>query len=252
MLIRVRDLHYRFNVRPKSIIHVGAHDAEEHAAYSEHGWRPVVWVEMLHKKYVALKERFAGDEFNQVYHAACWDINGVTPRPYIASNFQSSSLLKPKLHSSEYPEITFAEGPDIVTSRVDRILPARSTFDFINLDVQGAELRVLKGFGDRLNHARWLYLEVNIAELYSGSVLLPQLDAFLTEHGFSRVALRLADNPSWGDALYMRRERFSNLAILEARHIGKLFDAECPVRQRTTKRPSSLASAQAREVPEHI
>jgi len=226
MLIPVRDLHCRFNVRPKSVLHVGAHDGEESAAYSEHDWKPVVWVEMLRDKYLALKERFAGDKFNRVYHAACWDLDGVALRPYIASNFQSSSLLAPKVHLSAYPAITFTAGSEIVTSRLGRILPAAPAFDFVNLDIQGAELRALKGLGDRLNQARWLYLEVNIAELYSGCVLLPELDSFLHKHAFSRVALRLASNSIWGDALYMNRGRFSSLAVLEARHIGEILEAE--------------------------
>jgi len=72
------------------------------------------------------------------------------------------------------------------------------------LDVQGAELMVLRGALSALAAFDAVVAEINFEELYEGCALAPDLDAFLGTRGFSRVATACFDDPSWGDALYLR------------------------------------------------
>ena len=81
--------------------------------------------------------------------------------------------------------------------------------NFWNFDIQGAELLALKGAGDLLKYADALYLEVNTEEVYKNCARLNEMDDFLKDKGFMRVALSIYKNGSgiedgWGDALYMR------------------------------------------------
>ena len=46
--------------------------------------------------------------------------------------------------------------------------------------------------------------EINFAELYDGCALAPELDGFLADRGFRRVATSCFHHPTWGDALYLR------------------------------------------------
>lgn len=62
-------------------------------------------------------------------------------------------------------------------SGVDRL-------DVLKLDVQGAELAVLRGAGALLDGVRALDLEVEFNPIYSGQPLFSEIDAFLREQGF--------------------------------------------------------------------
>ena len=50
----------------------------------------------------------------------------------------------------------------------------------------------------------YIYTEANFEEVCSGCALIADLDTYLGEHGFSRVAL-VDTGAGWGDALYAKR-----------------------------------------------
>lgn len=212
MLISVEELTHFFGVHPNGVLHVGAHNAEEAIDYSNHKWGSVIWVEMLPEKYEALRVRFANDAHNLVLHAACWDIDGARLPIFRANNDQSSSLLSPERHLIDYPSISFVKGAEITTSRLDSILPATWQFDFINLDIQGAELRALRGLGERLANVRWAYLEVNTLRMYRDCALIGEIDMFMESMGFARVATHMASH-GWGDALYVNARKMPKPAL---------------------------------------
>jgi len=78
--------------------------------------------------------------------------------------------------------------------------------DIIKLDVQGGELRALFGARKLLGTVRLLLVEVSFVPIYKDCPLFPEIDGFLCESGYRRVALYPSDQPhNWGDALYARR-----------------------------------------------
>jgi hypothetical protein len=77
-------------------------------------------------------------------------------------------------------------------------------YNFWNFDIQGAELMALKGAVKHIPHAAAIYLEVNVRELYSGCGLIGDIDAFLSEYGFTRVLTSMV-RQGWGDALYIKK-----------------------------------------------
>ena len=80
----------------------------------------------------------------------------------------------------------------------------KTYYNFWNIDIQGTELYALKGAGDIINNVDALYLEVNTEHLYKDCPLLDEIDAFLNEKGFNRVATHMTDC-HWGDALYIKK-----------------------------------------------
>lgn len=76
-------------------------------------------------------------------------------------------------------------------------------YDFINLDIQGAELLALKGATSILPFVKAIYTEVNEKELYEGCALIEELDAYLKQNGFTRILTNMTKH-GWGDALYIR------------------------------------------------
>lgn len=224
MLVPVDALANIFGVRPAGVLHVGAHEAEEWQEYQRFGWRPVTWVEMLPEKAELLRAKFAADQQITVINAACWDEDGQHLPLFRANNGQSSSLLAPDHHLKAHPTVTFVTEDSITTSRLDSLLPKQATFDFLNFDIQGAELKALKGLGSRLADVSWAYLEINRKPLYAGCALLPDLDQFLAENGFQRIVLRMAGDSGWGDALYANARKLGFRRILTLRAKGVIFN----------------------------
>ncbi len=78
-------------------------------------------------------------------------------------------------------------------------------YDFINLNIQGAELYTLKGFGNLLNKVKYIYTEVNINDIYKNCHLLDQIDDYLKFFNFSRVEIKMTEY-EWGDTLYIKNK----------------------------------------------
>ena len=76
-------------------------------------------------------------------------------------------------------------------------------YDFINIDIQGAELLALKGFEEGLKHIKYVYTEVNTGEVYKNCAKLDELDAFLLDRNFERKEINMT-RCEWGDAFYVK------------------------------------------------
>ena len=80
-----------------------------------------------------------------------------------------------------------------------------SDFNFINIDVQGYELEVLRGSENTLNNIDYVYTEINVEEVYENAPHVDELDKFLSTYGFSRVETDLSGT-TWGDAFYIKNK----------------------------------------------
>ena len=77
-------------------------------------------------------------------------------------------------------------------------------FNFINLDIQGTELKALKGMDYYLKFVDYIYTEVNSCEVYKGCTIISDLDDYLNNYGFKRVKTSWVEDKTWGDAFYIR------------------------------------------------
>jgi FkbM family methyltransferase len=225
MLIPVKLLDKYWNVKPTGVLHVGAHEAEELEQYEEFGWRPVLWVEAQPDKVAILREKFLGTS-HRIVESAVWDQPGVALTLKVTSMSQSTSLFSLGTHKDKYPSILVDHEIDVITDTLDQIT-GDSLFEFIALDIQGAELRALQGFTKGLTHLKWIYTEVNKETLYEGCCLVEELDSYLSGFGFVRAATRWTTD-SWGDALYISRTELEKLKksqiigwrVLTLRHLA--------------------------------
>lgn len=207
MLIPIPDLALRHGVDSVTgVLHLGAHLGEEADAYdNDMPWsdKPrVVWVEGNPHLIRALEANVAHRPGHEIIRALIDDqAHEVTLN--IASNGQSSSVLEFGTHATEHPDVTYVDRFTDTTTTVDTL--AGSDWDdlnFLNLDLQGLELRALRGAQAFLEHCRFIYSEVNRRPLYKGCAMVHDLDMNLT--GFRRVATEWTVH-GWGDALWVRR-----------------------------------------------
>ena len=74
----------------------------------------------------------------------------------------------------------------------------------MNIDVQGAELLVLKGAENTLKTVNAVYTEVNTDYVYKNCALIEEIDEYLFSLGFKRTETKMWQNHPWGDALYLK------------------------------------------------
>jgi len=126
----------------------------------------------------------------------------------VADNGQSSSMLEFGSHQHHHPHVKMVSKRELKTTRLDTLIKQHKIsiekVNFMNLDIQGAELNALISMGDCLKHIDYIYTEVNTEYVYKNCALLSELDAFLESNGFKRVTTAIYQQYGWGDAFYIR------------------------------------------------
>jgi FkbM family methyltransferase len=125
---------------------------------------------------------------------------------------------------------------EMETYRLDDV-PETAGADFLKLDVQGAELLVLKGAAKRLSDVLVVHTEVEFLPIYKDQPLFSDIDACLRQHGFHFHTLVpsgrtyrpfVANNNDdawirqiiWADAVYVRD--FTKFAALAPEALLKI------------------------------
>lgn len=208
MLIDLADLYTKYNMDITGVLHVGAHVGEEAEKYHSLGIRNVVWVEANPDtlgKLEATISRYSGQWLIQ---AVVSDTDGeevtfrVTNDP--EGTTMSSSILELGVHKIHAPWVVEVEQKRLTTSTIDTLVYERGVHDcnFLNLDIQGAELLALKGATEFLKSCDYIYTEINSGYVYKDCALFPEIDDFLAGT-FSRLETSMT-KAEWGDALYVR------------------------------------------------
>lgn len=96
--------------------------------------------------------------------------------------------------------------------RLDALLDGCDGPMLLKVDVQGAELEVLKGAGDRLRDVSVILVEAPFEYAYDGASSFDDIYAFLTSQGFSyegslgQLVSRRTGRVMQEDSIYVRRE----------------------------------------------
>lgn len=190
--------------KPNGILHVGANIGEEAEAYDKEGIKNVIWIEANADLLPILEENVL-KYGHTVSHYCVGDKNGEDVIFHISNNAgQSSSYLDLGTHLIQHPEVHYTEHCPMQTMRIDSLPIHTYGLDWVSLDIQGTELKALRGMGDLLRQFRFVYSEVNRKHVYKGCALLPEMDAYLKSFGLRRVetAKWIGD---WTDALWIKR-----------------------------------------------
>jgi FkbM family methyltransferase len=159
----------------------------------------------LKKAYQVLQNRFNGVPDVEIWNFACGS-KPVELEMYTedANQGQSSSLMKPKQHLKEYPQIRFTGREPVKVFPLDFL----STIgcNILMIDTQGFELEVLRGAKETLRNIDVVYSEVNRAEMYEGCPMIEDLDEYLKQFDFERKETVWYANGNWGDGIWLKRK----------------------------------------------
>lgn len=206
MILDYKMLAEKYKLATDTVLHVGAHEAEEWSLYESLGASKVVWVEANTEKYKLLCDKFIGDDRHIIVNGVVSDKTGDSVGFNITNNGQSSSILKLGEHKLLFPDVRFVSHEKRVTICLDDVVLQTDIdrIDLVNIDIQGAELLALKGMKNSIHKVAAFYLEINSSQVYEDCAIVDEIDDFLSPHGFVRVETKYWMDHPWGDALYVR------------------------------------------------
>lgn len=210
MLIPFETILKKYHFHPTGILHCGASVGQERDDYLNAGVPKVIWIEGDPKTFAQLEKNLRNYPEMVCFNECISDEDGKETVLHISNNEgQSSSLLEFEHHKIDHPDVKFVYDVNVKTKRIDTLLNEQlldlSDFDFLNIDLQGAELMALVGMGEELHKIKYAYLEVNKKHEYRNCPLVEDIDYYMAKFGFKRVETQFAGNFSWGDALYLKK-----------------------------------------------
>jgi 2-O-methyltransferase len=122
---------------------------------------------------------------------------------------KSSSILAPsKLMNKLVPWLRFGDSITIQATTLQSIFNEHHWpwVDFLHMDVQGAELAVLRGGLNQLQRVRSIWLEVSFFQIYEGQAKPSEIESLLASRGFLKVLEKVESG--FGDQLYINTSAF--------------------------------------------
>ena len=203
MLISLHELFKKYNIKFKGILHVGAHECEEINDYCRYiAPNMILWIEALEDKVKLCKSRYPNTFIENAVVSDKVEIVKFNR----SNNGQSSSILELGLHKHFHPHVWYTNSYEVETKMLkDIIYKYNIEYNFLNLDIQGAELKALKGMEEYLPKVDYIYTEVNSDYVYENCCIITELDSYLEKFGLFRVETKWCENYRWGDAFYIRK-----------------------------------------------
>lgn len=212
-------------MKPKGILHVGAHLGQELEFYNSLKVNKVIWFEAIPEICSQLKRKIKEYPNHIAINSLLYSVRGKSVRFYISSNEKvSSSLNRPHLVSAVWPSIKFDETMDLKTETLDYIIQKKAfdsnEYNCLVLDTQGSELEVLKGFKNGIKDIEIIVTEISTKQLYRNSVLFEEIKSWLENQNFMLVASQIHQEIGEGNALFLK----SNVANLLLSNRQPLFE----------------------------
>lgn len=180
----IQEMRINLLARSGNVLHIGAHYGQERKLYSDLNLN-VIWIESADKPFKVLTKNIQKHKNQKAFKALLGDKNKKNVEFNQATNDASSSIYK---FGKDMPnkKLSMASTELLEMKRLDTIFKKKEiqNYTYWNIDVQGAELLVLKGAGKLLSIPKVLDIEVSTREEYEGAPLFKDLDVFLRDHGF--------------------------------------------------------------------
>lgn len=210
MLIPLNQLMKRHGFTPKGVLHIGANTAQEAGRYAAAGITKMIFIEALPDVYEEMLVNISKFPNAVGVNACVSDVDFEKVTFNVADNQgQSSSFLNFSKHAEMHPTVKFIDKIEMFTNRIDSLGLDMTGINYLVSDLQGCDLRAIKGMGDLIDQIDAVYVEVNKGEVYEGNDTIEQVDEYLGSKGFERVETLWAvekDGVAWGDCLLIRKK----------------------------------------------
>ena len=121
MILNLNHLINKYNIKVDGILHIGAHHGEEHIIYKNNNIHNIIYFEPLKSNFEILKNNV---DDSIIYNIALGnDVTNIEMFVETQNAGQSSSILEPHLHLSQYPTIVFDRKEVVKMDKLDNIFP---------------------------------------------------------------------------------------------------------------------------------
>jgi FkbM family methyltransferase len=163
--------------------------------------------------YRQLKRSASRDPLWEAHRLALSNYEGEGKLNVAGNSFSSSLLAMSSRHLESAPESAYVDSERVSVVRLDSlwddlVAGARA---WIKLDVQGYEMQVLQGAGERLDEARVVETELSLTSLYEGAAPWRTLVDWLEDREFSLVGVE----PGFEDPRSGRMLQFDGVFVRE-------------------------------------
>jgi len=192
----------------KNILFIGSNNMDEIRDYTS-TYKNGIFIEAIPDIYEQLKDNlnYANNTYNTNYIAVNQLLTDKIEEEYkfniFSNNGASSSIFQPNINKwrqlhPEWNDVDKTHEIVLISNTIENIIKEygweNKTYDVV-LDVQGAELVVLKGFGkDSIKNIDKLHVEISKEEFYDGGVLFPELNDFIISKGFKIISNPIYDH----------------------------------------------------------
>ena len=214
MLLDLITLIQKYKLNIKGVLHVGASLCEELPIYKNCGLNndSIYWIEGNEENIITVKNTLENDI--KIFDCLVDDNDDIEVDFNISNALMSSSLLDFGTHLNHHHGIIMEKKIKKKTKRLDSFIEFNNIpinrLNFLNIDIQGTELRAIKSLGKYIENIDYIMTEVNTEYVYINCNLLTELDSYLDEKGFLRVEITMFGNCGWGDAFYIRKNLLYN------------------------------------------
>lgn len=196
------------------VIHVGAHAGHERRHYIEK-LLSVVWVDAHPVAFAELKKNIEMFPEHTAIQALVTRRDGEKHMFHLSEGSGAASSILP-LHdvNAIWPDVRYETAIELTGVTLPTLLSNHginvSDHPALVLDTQGSELMILEGAQPIIRDFLYVKTEVADFEAYKGCALLHNIDEFMMQNGFIRVATQpfASDGGSrnYYDVIYRRRD----------------------------------------------
>ena len=189
----------RLNVNINGIIHVGMWDFVEHDCYTKLVGTNVIGVEANKFVYETMSKPVADRCGYKSFNECVYSEDGLEKDFYLANHCSSLSP-------------TGGQSVKVTTKRLSTIIEENdidmNQYDFLNIDAEGAELDILKGFENDLKYINVIDLETSYDDRNNTGASHDAIVEWLSDRNFTLAEMSDSYNyERWGDSVFVRNDR---------------------------------------------
>jgi len=231
MMIGFKEMIEKYGLDIKGVIHVGAHEGGETLHYVNQRIKNVVMIEANPHRYEHLVEslntgrycvwctplqyKYFNDEEAEILKGYKSHNYAITDKEdgtitFNLSNYDGGTDSVFKINEwgrdSSWVPYEHVDSVDVPTTTLDKLIQNTADYNFLNIDVEGAELLVLKGAHKLLDGIDYIMLESQDKIRFEGSCTREELVHLLKEYNFELVEY-FDTGKQWGDCLFKKTNK---------------------------------------------